>query len=294
MSASLIALAVAAITAFSRILLKKGLVDSNPLTGMFVSLVVCAPVLTVLALLVVPLDEYSLVGIAYFAAIGLFAPPVVRYLTYIGVDRLGVSRSAPVRSLTPFFAVLLAIVFLGEPLSLHVVLGTVAIFSGASLLTRKERSERAAPTWKKVDLLFPLAAAVLAGVAANLRRHGLDSPILPNPILAAASTAVAALLVFGVYLQLSGKRRELAFNRSALTFFVLASCCTSVSIVLNLTALKVGNVSAVAPVLASGPLFAIGFSFLLLRKIERVTRTLVAGALLTVTGIELIVFFAPT
>ncbi len=294
MSAPLIALCVAAITAFSRILLKKGLVDSNPVTGMFVSLVVCAPVLTVLALIAVPWDEYSIRGIAYFAAIGLFAPPVVRFLTYIGVDRLGVSRSAPVRSLTPFFAVLLAIVFLGEPLSSHIILGTVAIFSGALLLTRKERSERDAPTWRKVDLLFPLTAAVLSGVAANLRRHGLDSGILPNPILAAASTAVAALLVFSIYLQFSGKRRELTYNRSALKFFVMGSCCTSVSIVLTLTALKVGNVSTVAPVLASGPLFAIAFSFLLLRKIERVTRNIVAGALLTVTGIELIVFFGPT
>jgi len=288
MSAAYIALIVAAVTAISTIFLKRGLEASNPLTGMFVSLAVCGAVITALALATVPAAEVTLGGVAIFAGIGLFAPPVVRYLTYVGIDKVGAARSSPIRSLTPFFAILLAITFLGEEARPNVLGGAVLIVGGAFLLSKKPNKKNLQKSWSKWDLLYPFSAAILAGCAANLRKAGFA--FLDSPVLAAASTAIAALIVFSTYVISSGRRGELDFNPASIGWFLVASACTSVSIVLNLVALKLGDVSVVSPILASSPLFVIFFSAIFLRKIERVTTTLVAGALLTFAGVESIIF----
>ena len=53
-------------------------------------------------------------------------------------------------------------------------------------------------------------------------------------------------------------------------------------------ALKRGTVSVVAPIIASQPLVVVILSWALLHDIERVTRRMVAGAMLVVAGVTLI------
>ena len=125
------------LTAVSRILLKHGIESSNALTGMVVSLIIGWIALTLASLFTVPLSAFNTKGVLFFALIGLVAPPVVRYLTYIGVERLGAARSDPVRALTPLFAVVFAMLFLGEKVGLNAFWGTLLIIGGVWLLSRE-------------------------------------------------------------------------------------------------------------------------------------------------------------
>ena len=250
--AIIFALAVSIITASSRIFLKKGLLCSNPLTGMLVSLVICSLVLVILTVIYVPFKDYNLKGILFFAVIGCFAPPLVRYLTYIGVDKVGASISDPIRATTPFFAIILAIIFLKEPFELGIIIGTAFIVCGVLLLA-KGKKNKLIKEWKRKDLFFPLAAAFLAGIAANLRKMGFD--MLESPVLAATSTALSALIVFGSFTAFSNKKREIILNPQGLKYFILSSLCTAASIILNLFALKHGNVSTVTPIISSSLIF---------------------------------------
>ena len=284
----ILALLTSVSTAISRIFLKKGFEKSNPLTGMFVSLVICGFFLTLLALFTVRMEDYILKGILFFALIGVFAPPLVRFLTYIGIDKLGTSRSSPIRSLTPFFATIIAIIFLRESINFYIITGTILVVCGIIVLSKKDNS-LGKKDWKRRDLIFPLAAAFLAGIAANLRKYGFT--ILTSPVLAAASTAVAALFVFSSYIILSGKKTQLTFNRHSLKFFALSSLCTSVSIILNLYALKYGKVVVVSPLLATSPLFVLIFSYIFLRKIEKINLKVVLAAISIFIGVELIIIF---
>lgn len=288
MLAVTLALLTSVFTAISRIFLKKGFEKSNPLTGMFVSLVICGFFLSILALLTVPAEDYILKGIIFFALIGVFAPPVVRFLTYIGIDRLGTSRSSPIRSLTPFFATIIAIIFLRESINLFIIMGTALIVCGIIILSKKDNNLKK-KDWRRRDLIFPLVAAFLAGIAANLRKYGFT--ILTSPVLAAASTAVAALFVFSSYIILSGKKNQLSFNADSFRFFGLSSLCTTISIILNLYALKFGRVVVVSPLLATSPLFVLIFSYLFLRKLEKVTLKIILAAISIFLGVELIILF---
>ena len=105
-SATTLTLCICFLTAISRVLLKLGFEKSNPLTGMVVSVVIGCLMLDSAALIFSNPNDYSWNGVLFFAGIGIVAPPVVRYLTYLGVHTLGAARSDPVRSLTPFFAIL--------------------------------------------------------------------------------------------------------------------------------------------------------------------------------------------
>ena len=136
--AALIALGLCLITAVSRIFLKKGLQDSNIITSMTFSLVLGCAILVSFALITQPLDNLNFEGVLFFSFIGMIAPPVVRTLTYIGVDRIGASRSDSIRSLTPFFAMFFAIIFLNESVSMSLFLAVVLIVFGALLLSKKK------------------------------------------------------------------------------------------------------------------------------------------------------------
>lgn len=293
MSAALLTLFLCLITAVSRVFLKKGLRTSNALTGMVASIVIGAVALDLTALLLVPWPQHATWhGFAFFAGIGVIAPPVVRYLTYVGIDRLGASRSDPVRSLTVFFAIFFAIVFLGEPFDVRIMLGAGLIFLGVVFISRPDgkpatETQRA---WKTRDLLFPLGAAVVAGAVANLRKHG--ATLLDSPIVAAAVAATSAVIVFAVFLVVTGKHRQIKLDANSRKFFLIAGLCTALTDVLDLVVLKMGSVSVVVPLLAASPLFVILLSYFFLKDLEKITPVLVMGALTIFAGVQVILAVA--
>lgn len=289
MSAAILTLFLCCITGISRVFLKKGIESSNHQTAMVYSLVIGVIVLGIATATSVPAADFNWAGIGFFALIGMVAPPLVRSLTYIGVDRLGASRSDPVRSLTPFFAILFAAIFLGEVLTLPVILGASLIFAGVVMISRRSKSDTSKP-WKSSDLLFPLAAALLAGVVASSRKYG--SSLLPSSILAATAAACSGALVYGLYMLFTGSYKKITLDRRSGTYFLLAGLCTSATDVLDILVLKMGKVMVVSPLLASSPLFVILFSHLFLKDVEKITPMLLIGALIIFGGIQVIMNFA--
>lgn len=292
MTAAILTMVLCLISAISRIFLKKGLRTSNAITGMVMSIVIGAVALGLAAVFFSPWPENAdWRGFAFFAMIGVVAPPVVRYLTYIGIDRLGASRSDPARSLTVFFAIFFAILFLGEPLDLRILVGAAFIFAGVVLLSRPDKvSPEQTRTWEPKDLMYPIGAAVLAGAVANMRKYG--ATLLDAPVVAAAVAAMSAVVVFGLFLLLTGRHRKLQLDANSWKFFLLAGLCTAITDVLDLVALKLGSVSVVTPLLASSPLFVIVLSHIFLKDVEKITRTVVAGALTIFVGIQIIFMVA--
>ena len=288
MEVILLTLFICVITAVSRVFLKRGMQNSTPLMGMVVSLILGCVILWTVALLTTPLNGHDPKGILYFALIGTVAPPLVRYLTYIGIDRVGASRSDQLRSLTPFFAILFAVVIFGENLNLFMVFAAVLIFSGVVVISQNQMGEKKATDFKKQDLLYPLLAAIVAGVIANMRKLGTG--LLAYPVLAAAIAATSAVVVFLVFLIISGKIRELSPKQLLGKHFIFAGLLTSATDVLDLMVLKRGQVSVVVPLLATTPLFVLLLSHIYLRDLEKINRRLVIGAVLIFGGIQVILW----
>ena len=221
----------------------------------------------------------------YFLLSGCLQPLLTRILFYIGITRLGVSRAAPLRGTSPFFALVLAVLFLHEQPTLPVYGGTVLIVASVWLISWRSSGSRE-PDWKLFDIIFPLGAAFLGAVSQNLRKGGLL--ILPDPYIGATIATTTSLIIYVVSLLLMGRIALIQPRRESLPFFGSAALVAGTAQILNFSALSKGEVSAMVPLLETTSLFTILYSAIFLRELEKVTFRIALGALLMFTGVIII------
>ena len=185
------ALANAFLFALHNILSKKALRHSNPATAVISGLLINIIFLWGLSVLFVPLSSLTSASILIFAVVGLFQPGLTRLLSYKGIDALGVAVTDPIRATTPLFSAMMAIIFLGEKLTLPIVFATLMIIAGITLLSWRNGSMKLAGS--AVFLWYPIAASALAGATQVVRKFGLAA--VPHPFLAAAVTATSSFIV---------------------------------------------------------------------------------------------------
>lgn len=284
MPAELFALANAFFFALHNMLTRKGLRTSNAATALITSLVINIIVLWGVSLLFVPLGSLATPGILIFVLVGLFQPGLTRFLTYKGIETLGVALTDPIRATTPLFSALFAILLLGEQMTWPIFFATLLIIVGITVLSRRGGSVQRI---RFLYVLYPLLASLLAGFSQILRKFGLGA--VPHPFLAAAVTATSSLGVSLLTVWASGRRKEiLVLNKECLYFYLAAGLAVSLGMVSIYYALDRGQVTVVIPISSTGPLFALTLSALFLRDVERVTMKIVLGASLIIAGVLLI------
>ena len=276
------------ITAASNIILKKAFSKIEPFVGLYISVLISTVFLWVATFLLVPKYHFqNHRGIMIFIAIGCFAPTIVRGLTYLGIDKLGAGRAAPLRAMTPFFATVIAIFFLKESPRFTIFLGIISIVFGVSLIAQRERRDLFPP--KPVHFFYPLIAAFLAGIIANVRKFGLF--IMPQPIFASSLAATSSLVILTIYILL--KRNKIQFKKILLMkefrWIIAASFLTSCGEIVDLSALLLGKVSLVIPIFATTPLLIIILSRIFLKKQEVITPKIVVSALLIILGVYIVI-----
>jgi drug/metabolite transporter (DMT)-like permease len=114
----------------AHILIRRGLVESNAMTGSFISLTMSALVLWLLVPFIAPLSALWTPFIAIFLVAGILAPGIGRTLSYVGIEKIGVARSVPIANSSPIFASVFAVVFLAETWVPQNILGTVLVIGG--------------------------------------------------------------------------------------------------------------------------------------------------------------------
>lgn len=284
MPAELFALFNAFLFAFHNMLTKKGLRYSNAATAVITSLAVNIMVLWGVSILYVPLESLTRAGILIFVLVGLFQPGLTRFLTYKGIEHLGIAITDPIRASTPLFSAFFAILLLGERMTLPIFFATLLIIIGIILLSRRHGSVK---ELRPLFVFYPILASVLAGFSQVLRKFGLAA--VPHPFLAAAVTASSSFTVSLLTVWLAGKGKEtLRLNRDSLVFYLPAGIAVSLGMVSIYYALDLGQVTVVIPISSTGPFFALILSALFLRDVERVTLTIILGACLIIAGVLLI------
>lgn len=116
----------------SAVFVRVGLQYMGTTAGTLVSLISGFLLTAVIALVVEPSELLGLswVAVAWFALVGLFNFPLGRFFNFLSVARLGVAKSTPLLSTSPFFAMTVSVLFLGERLTVLTVIGTLFITAG--------------------------------------------------------------------------------------------------------------------------------------------------------------------
>ena len=268
----------------AHIFVRRGLVNSNALTGSFISLGTSAAIFWLLALALVPLSTLRAPGVGYFVAAGVFAPAIGQTLGYVGMEKIGVARSAPIVNTSPIFSSVFAVFILGEVWTRQNMLGTCLVILGIIVLSS---SKAAAGEWRKKDIIYPLLGAVAFGVSSTLRKSGLMT--VPLPLLAAAVTVGTAFVVLLLIIRVRGGRRALKFHRQSDGWMFGAALVNTGAILSFFSALNLGKVVRVEPLVACNPLLTILWAAIFLRQIERLSPRIIFGALVTVAGTVLVV-----
>lgn len=266
--------------AVDSILVRKGARTSSVLSAAFLSYVVTTVLLWSYVAMRFPLSIVRSRAAFFFMASGTLQPLLARIFLYIGIDRLGVARAMPLRGTGPLFSVAIAVTFLQERPVIPVYLGALLVVAGGWLVLYRKGS--ATSDWRFADALFPLAAALLAGISQNFRRAGLL--ILPNPFVAGAVTTGTSLTIFVLYLWIKRQFSVVIPSRESLPYFGPTAFVSAISQLLVFTSLNLGEVSVMIPLLNTTPLFSLIFSLIFLRDLEKVTMPIVLGALSLLGG----------
>jgi uncharacterized membrane protein len=220
-------------------------------------------------------------AVAYFALAGLIGTVGGRLLRFMSIETVGASISAALINLSPLVASTLAIAVLGERVTAPIVVGTVVIVAGTTLLSAGGRATGV----RAVALVLPLMSAVCFGVVAVLRKIGLAGMA---PIPGFAVNVTAALIAYTAFLVASRQSALMLCRGESLAYFVMAGVAENAGVFLLLLALSVGTVSVVAPLASVSPIFVLVLSFFFLRGIEMLNRRIIAGTVLIVVGVYLI------
>jgi len=282
MSAEALALLTAILFAFNKIPLKRGLRFSNVISGVFVALLIDNIVSWILTILFVPLSILKTETILLFVIAGLISPSLAYFFEYMSIEKIGVSSSSPMIRSEPLFAVLGAMILLGETITFSIGAGTMLIVCGVLVLSWKRQR-----IGRRRDVIYPLLTGMLFGTASVIRKMGLN--ITNSPILGATIGLTVSLFVFVAYLLLS--KDKILLNKNSLWFFSVSSICGFIGRLSLYYALGLGEVVRVEPLVGTSPLFSLLFVHLFLRDVERITAKIIIGSILVVLGGILIVAF---
>jgi drug/metabolite transporter (DMT)-like permease len=254
-------------------------------------------------------------SVALFAVSGLFAPGIARAAALAGVNALGPSVAVPIQQgLRPVIVLPLSALVLGEMFGALRVMGVAAIVAGGWALSRERGI--ASSDGALDALLTDTATASQSSTRSIVRRKTSPfvrgfRPGVIHPVVAACAYATADLLVktglegtsemsFGAPVSIGAGflvwslahafpsvRKRFRVGRDA-GWLVLSGGFMGAAILFLFHALDRADVSLVAPVIATQPLFVFLLSAVLLRHVERRERSTIVAGLVVVGGTILV------
>jgi uncharacterized membrane protein len=275
------ALSSALCTALATILIQRGLQGSSFYAGAWINVAVGVVAAWSAALLLVPLEEYSWQAVPYFALSGLIGTTGGRLFRVLAIQKVGAPVASAVNNLTPLVASVLAILILGEHVTLPIVGGTLVIVTGTILLSLSGRYVG----FRGRDLAYPFIAASCFGTVQILRKLGLASA---GPLLGATINVTAALVASTAFVVASGNLGSLRCGRRSFLYFIGGGIAENGGVFLVLLALGFGGVSVVIPLAGTAPLFVLLLTYLFPSVKGALSWRIVAGVVLIVLGVALL------
>jgi len=262
------------------VLANVGLRYLHPARGALVSIPSTTLAYWLLAPFLLRGEGWNATAFAIFAAVGVVFPAVVTLLNFASNRLTGPTIAGTVSSTTPLFAVLVAIVFLSEPLTLAAAVGTAAIVLGVVAFTA--RSGNDARAWTAWAILLLLAGAAIRGAAQATVKGGLA--LWPGPYAAVLiGYTVSCVTIFAGSRTLVPKDAA-PLNRRGVLWFMSVGACNGAGILAMYAALARNPVSVVSPLVATYPLFTLALSAMFLRE-EKIGARVLLGVALTVAGV---------
>jgi DME family drug/metabolite transporter len=280
MTAQLFALLTALAFATSNVSVKRGFRYSTPMTATFVSLVIHTVVLWIAVFLTGGIPKVARAGVIAIVITSLLQP-AIRHFHYSGIHTLGTSRAVTLRNSYPFLTVIAGILFLGEPLTLLGMIGTLLTVAGIVLTSW--RMDKNVPAFRWAYLIYPIATVLLTTIVHPLRRYALLQS--HEPLFFAALVGPVSLLSFAIFYASPACKERLVWDRRAFWPLALSGIFETLAVLFMLIAFSWGPVFIVSPIAATVPIWTMLLAAVFLRELESINFMTVLGTLCVVAGV---------
>lgn len=202
------------------------------------------------------------------------------WLCYFRALQIGdVNKVVPIDKSSTILTILLALIFLGEPVSWLKAAAVVLIGAGTFMMIEKKASDGEKQE-KKSWLLYAVLSAVFASLTSILGKIGIDG--VESNLGTAIRTGVVLIMAWMIVF-VKGKQHTLRdIPKNELGFICLSGLATGGSWLCYYKALQDGLASVVVPIDKLSILVSIGFSALVFK--ERLSKKAAVGLALIVAG----------
>ena len=202
------------------------------------------------------------------------------WLCYFKALQLGdVNKVAPIDKSSTVLTILLAFLFLGEPVSLPQVLGVLGIGTGTLLMITKKQGLRSSAQgngW----LVYAFLSAVFASLTSIFSKIGVEN--VESNLGTALRTVVVLVMAWGMVFLTGAQKGIGRISRKSWLFLFLSGITTGLSWLCYYRALQEGPASVVVPIDKLSILVTILFSGLVLH--EKLAPKAAVGLVLILAG----------
>lgn len=259
---------------------------------MAINIVILGPLVAV-----VYYPDYGItwVSLLAFVGSGVAGTLLGRAFAFLGIDRIGASRAAPIFSSNALIASVLGVLLLGERLTRYHAVGIVFVVVGASAISWETTQENPDDLPRRellLGLVFPICAAIAYGLDPIFARVGLVEGTPPAVgLVIKVLTAIAGFT--GYLLVREGTRSFRAIRTRNVRWFLLAGAANTLFLLSFYSSLAVAPVSVAAPVMISYTFWVVVISALFVpSRLERITWRLVVASVCVVVGLVFITAYA--
>ena len=271
----------------SQILVRKNLDKSN---FFYISLTVTIMgniILWPLTFFFTDLNTINPEGLMLFIIAGLFAPGIARIFYFKGMETAGVSANSSIFATYPLFTSIIAILLLDEVLSIENWIGLLCVVTGVIVIGRYvNQNNIQTKRISKKGLIVPVFGALALASSQIVRKESLN--IINQPLLGTAIGYSTSLIVYLSVMKLFKEEKISNFSRQDFQMFWKPGIGIALGWLLSFFALSQGLVSIIVPILQVELLFILLFSYIFLRKLEKISIKLVSSAILIITGVVLL------
>ncbi|MFQ6862641.1 MAG: EamA family transporter [Beduini sp.] len=201
------------------------------------------------------------------------------WICYFKALQLGdINKVVPIDKSSTILTMILAFIFLKEPLTLPMILGILFMGVGTALMIQKKETSQTIKS--KAWLGYALLSAVFASATSILGKVGIEN--VESNLGTAIRTIVVLIMAWLIVFMQHKQSQIKEIDRRSWLYLILSGLTTGLSWLCFYKALQIGQASIVIPIDKLSILVSIGFAYFVFK--ERLTKKAFLGLILVVIG----------
>lgn len=280
-AAVLLALASAFLFALTNHFQSLGLEGSDARTGSLINIATGAVFYWLLTPFFLQSWYWWTWGALLFALVGVIRPSLSSYMAIQSIHVMGPTLTSALTASAPIFGALFAIFLLGESLDIKTGIGIAAVIAGG--VVASYRCQGLVRDWPLWAIALPVGAAFVRASGHAVTKLGLAD--VPSASFAVLVSNTVSLVLVSAAFRIEG--RPITGTPRSFMWFIASGVAAAISLHFLNSALQIGELVAVVPIVSATPVFTMLLGLLVFRR-ERFSWRMVATIALVVPGVILV------